>query len=451
MFAYSFQAFGIFSFIVKIIKAVVDVVLQALAAVVKLVFSFLKPLLESPLWSILSEAFQEYILNPIISVLMDVVGPMLEILFGLLRTALDSLLFILFTQISKLINFFSDAFYVMSGVDPVYKINGLNPRTGFVSFADTQFKLLADGSGMGTTSLTNSLFGTSLVTDTLMGLTLIGVLAALFFTILVMAKSAGELGQKTPSQVLKLLARTMLTFLLVPVICMASINMVQILLIKTQEVITGSAGASGRLKLGDTLYLSVLSEYLPESTMETVRKGLLEGGFEGWMAGNYITFMAGTIKTGAVDYFVAVLSGLLVLVLLMTATIQAVVRLFQLIFLYLVSPIFVAVIPLDGGKCFDNWREMFLSRLVGTYVTVISFQLYLMAVPIIISMDLDMGTSIGNIAVRTLFVAGAGFSVTHSARMVSKLIGAGEETLSMSYMMARNALTKKKTEKTDKK
>ena len=67
---------------------------------------------------------------------------------------------------------------------------------------------------------------------------------------------------------------------------------------------------------------------------------------------------------------------------------DCVARIFNMIFLYLIAPPFIGVMPLDEGGKFKQWTTAFVVQCFGVFGTVIAMRVLLIFIPIISSSDL---------------------------------------------------------------
>ena len=57
-------------------------------------------------------------------------------------------------------------------------------------------------------------------------------------------------------------------------------------------------------------------------------------------------------------------------------------RLFEILLLYMVSPYFVAMMPLDDGEKFKQWFGLFMGKLFTGYGSVVVMKVYLLVLPL---------------------------------------------------------------------
>lgn len=98
-------------------------------------------------------------------------------------------------------------------------------------------------------------------------------------------------------------------------------------------------------------------------------------------------------------YFVAIAIAKEMLVVIVTCSL----RIFNLLALYIASPLAVAAMPLDDGGKFKQWMTAFVVQLLTIIGMVISLRLFLMFLPIVWSPDLAVGDGFSGV-IMTLIV-----------------------------------------------
>ena len=97
----------------------------------------------------------------------------------------------------------------------------------------------------------------------------------------------------------------------------------------------------------------------------------------------------GEIETGVTFYwFVYLLGGILVLYNLVVIAIQLIKRIFNIIILYLVAPLYVARMVDDGGNKFREWKNKALSQLISIVGTVVAFMILISLTGMISQLEL---------------------------------------------------------------
>ena len=113
----------------------------------------------------------------------------------------------------------------------------------------------------------------------------------------------------------------------------------------------------------------------------------------GYMAG-YAVFIADTMdetfevfdktNTGLVYYYydllsynwlIGFLASFTIIMLLLNLMVGVIQRIFDLTILFIVSPAFIATMPIDNGSRYGKWRDEFVKRVLGCYGPIIGINL----------------------------------------------------------------------------
>ncbi len=123
------------------------------------------------------------------------------------------------------------------------------------------------------------------------------------------------------------------------------------------------------------------------------------------------------------DYFVLIAVGAAFALLLLLGLLVAVRRIFNMLLLYIVSPLFAATIPLDDGEVFGKWRNLFIGTCFTGYGMLVSMKLYLLICPMIMGSELQLTDSIElDFVCRIVFLMGGLWAVYNSSSMITGLI-----------------------------
>ena len=91
---------------------------------------------------------------------------------------------------------------------------------------------------------------------------------------------------------------------------------------------------------------------------------------------------------GDYSYLLTLLVGIIMLINLYYILFSCTVRIFLLLFLYIVGPLFFATEPLDDGEKRKQWTTAFVVQLFSVYGTVVTMRLVLIVIPMILSSKL---------------------------------------------------------------
>ena len=121
------------------------------------------------------------------------------------------------------------------------------------------------------------------------------------------------------------------------------------------------------------------------------------------------------IGIAALDYVVLFLTCAKMLQILATIILNCVSRIFNMLLLYLISPLVVAVIPLDDGGKFKQWTTAFVVQSLSVFGTVISMRVILLFMPVITDSKLLLfDNPVANLLAKLVVIL-AGFEVVEKA------------------------------------
>lgn len=269
----------------------------------------------------------------------------------------------------------------------------------------------------------------------------VGICFLLTIFAVVRSMSSSTLEDKHPiSQVLKDAMKACVSFMLVPFLCIALMQLSSALVKQTKAVIQAESGTAGDPSMGLYIFLTaslragradfeipilqetadyaagvgdkfmyeVLNsldsafrvEYLPPSMSDELRQSYLNGDKD------YLDFRhsGSDFSVAKIDYLLGFSASIFMVIMLAGVLIQFIRRLLELVMLYLVAPFFVAAIPLDRGEMFKRWREMFIAKFLAGFGVIYALKLFMLLVPLIFSDNLSLGSSF---VMDKLYIGGA--------------------------------------------
>ncbi len=134
------------------------------------------------------------------------------------------------------------------------------------------------------------------------------------------------------------------------------------------------------------------------------------------------------IPTSRLNVFIAFAGCIAMLVSLMLCSFTFVKRIFDVMLLYILSPLMISTQPLDDGTRFKQWRDLMIAKVISAYAIVLTVNLYFMIVPKIIinpGVIFDTNNSIANGIIQLLFVIGGAFALNGANLVFSQLLGTG--------------------------
>ena len=112
-------------------------------------------------------------------------------------------------------------------------------------------------------------------------------------------------------------------------------------------------------------------------------------------------------EISGIDYIVLYLVAFKLIWDLAVIIIDCVARIFNMLFLYLIAPPFIGIMPLDEGGKFKQWTTAFIVQCFGVFGTIIAMRVLLIFIPIVINSDLVLfESSTLNLVGKVLLILG---------------------------------------------
>lgn len=333
---------------------------------------------------------------------------------------LTNWIFDLFYGIQKticyIIDFIKDIFYTLAGIDPV----------------------VVDGRE--TDLLSNFLLSKN-VKIAFWSVLLVAVILLFVFVIIAIVRSeyANPENKKSKSLILSRAGQSFVIFIMIPFILLAGITMSNAVVGAVNQSMNPYTLESGQTATigGQILVTSGCYAYIgDESEREEIELKFVTGEldyFDSSVVSQYY-------KIRSIDFFVGILGGLVILVMFVMSSITFIQRIFDIIFLYIISPVCVSTIPVDDGNRFRSWKEMLIAKVLGAYGIILAMNLFFIIIPQIQTITF-FNNSFKDGIVKILFLIGGSYAVTKANLVVAQLVGertGNQETQQMIANM-RNA------------
>ena len=374
----------------------------------------------SVLEDLLADILNDYLL-PVLIIAFDFFW---DLITGLIRAALSHLLFRIFVLVLKVLLIIERIFDIFSCTVGIYTMqNGqMTPTSGYVDVTQNY-------------SLIDVLMQSDPVTNAMLGMTAGAFVLCFIITIFSVIRSMGEgIGElKRPvSHVLRQTTKACVTFLLIPVVCtfvvrLAGVTITSISVYMPNNIYGGSQKQAA----------SLVSEALSNNT-DKPKRGTKQSSIEKAIAAKksasatsdtracdliyYLTvkdalrnpdneeyYLSGQhfqnteaafedVDATRIDWIYAYFEVLLVIIIFLRLIIECMTRVFMILILFVVSPYFVAMMPLDDGAKFKKWKEMFVGFTISVFGPILAMKTYLVLLPYVVTGDaLDLGFAAGNI------------------------------------------------------
>ena len=159
----------------------------------------------------------------------------------------------------------------------------------------------------------------------------------------------------------------------------------------------------------------------------------INGGFDDALRRSYINGEKDFLSFGDVyedfaitqiNYLIGIIAALACILFLAKVILMFIVRMLNLILLYVVSPLFASSMSLDEGSRFQNWTQSFVMQLLAAYAGVVMMRIYLLVVPIVVNSDLkffEPGTYASHLTIygQLLFVLAGAWAVSRATNLIS--------------------------------
>lgn len=128
------------------------------------------------------------------------------------------------------------------------------------------------------------------------------------------------------------------------------------------------------------------------------------------------------------DYLVAYVSSIVFIIIMAICIFTFIVRMFNLMLLYLVAPLFASSMPIDDGGKWQSWTQAFVIQLFSGFGSVIAMRLYLIIIPLALSSDLiyfpgdGVGFAVLNRMAQLLMVLGGAWAVLQASAVITGIL-----------------------------
>ena len=127
------------------------------------------------------------------------------------------------------------------------------------------------------------------------------------------------------------------------------------------------------------------------------------------------------------NWLIGYLGSFTIIMLLLNLMIGVVQRMFDLTVLFIVSPAFIALMPLDNGQRYGKWRDEFVKRTIGCYGPIVginlAFTVLTLAQRIIIFGPGEPMAGLFNAIMQCIFVITAILCVKDFGKLINSIVG----------------------------
>ena len=128
------------------------------------------------------------------------------------------------------------------------------------------------------------------------------------------------------------------------------------------------------------------------------------------------------------NYIIGYISSVAVVMILLKLLIGVILRIFELTVLFVLSPLAVSLMPLDGGERYKAWRGAFVKRTFSAYGPIIGLNLVFMVLTLLQTVQLFPSGGINdlyNAIVQLIFIFTGLVAINSLVDLVTDLVGQG--------------------------
>ncbi len=281
--------------------------------------------------------------------------------------------------------------------------------------------------------LVSSLVQSNTIHRVFLTIMLIGVILLTIFLIIALIRANYQSNdRKTRGAIIAKAGQSLLIFLLIPFLLLAGMTLVNTIMASINSsmqiyITEGQSSIGGQMLIttGNNAFIGSAGE------REEIERMFLSGELDY----NTLSVVKKYYDISEMNYVVGILGGLVMLVMFVISSITFIQRIFDIILLYIISPITTSTIPLDEGNRFRVWKDMLISKILGAYGIILVMNLFFLIMPQINRMTFfDNGFQNG--LVYFLFMIGGAFAITKANLVISQLCGSqagGREFAQMIY------------------
>ena len=333
-----------------------------------------------------------------------------DLLQGLLEL-ICSLFYGMFSGICLLIDFIKTIFYKLCGIETV-EIDG------------EQGDLLSN------------LLESDIIKRVFLTIFIIGFILLIMFTIIAIIKSNYQEKQNWKT-VLSKTGQAFMIMLLIPFTVLVGVMLTNTVMSSINQAMNvypssgqGTIGGQFLITIGHDAYKGLIEQSQAEAMFVSGELNYAK-----------LSVVKQYYDITELNYVIGLLGSLVMLVMFVISAITFVQRIFDIVLLYIISPVSISTIPLDEGNRFKVWKDMLISKILSAYGIILVMNLFFLIIPQVYQIKF-FDNSFQNGVVYILFLIGGSFAVTKASRVISQLTGApatGGEMAQMIYNI-RSAL-----------
>jgi len=237
----------------------------------------------------------------------------------------------------------------------------------------------------------------------------IAVLICLILSIAAFIKRGySEKNRKTLGRIIGGFIKTVAIMCIIPICCLIVINLSSLILNKVISEVNDNDTSSPTM--GTYMYLAFLES--AEGNNGALKKGDLTSGL------NHLNE-----QIGEINYYIGIPVCILMLGLLIICAFVFIIRMFEILILFITAPFFAISFITDEGKRFGKWGKMFITRLLSGVGMVIMVKVYFIVIPLVLDGSAIFShNSETNLLVKSTFLVGGLWAAYKFGSLISTLL-----------------------------
>ena len=125
------------------------------------------------------------------------------------------------------------------------------------------------------------------------------------------------------------------------------------------------------------------------------------------------------------DYLVGYGASLFMLIIMAICLVNFICRIFEVLLLFIASPLFVSAMPLDDGEKFKAWQDMFVAKVFSGFGSVIAMEIYMLLCPVVMGGGISFvqsSTPEADYLIRLIFLLGGAWAVIKAGPTITQLL-----------------------------
>jgi hypothetical protein len=278
-------------------------------------------------------------------------------------------------------------------------------------------------------------------------ITVIGVIITFVFTFYVVVKNTISLGQqqKPMGHVLGSALKSMLSFIMIPFMVLVLSNLSSVVLGQIVKI----TSKGNNVSIGGYIYVTTAlanTDFGVKNNYDVDNLIDKYGDIRPIYDNHRLISDCGDLNY---NYVLAIILTIYALYVFIALSLSFVIRIIEIVMLYLISPLIAASIPLDEGAKFGQWREFFIVRFITGYAVLVGMNIFFLFIPWIWSGNVifDDHSSILNIVAKMIIFFGGLHAASRMDSIIIPIInyqagsGASESMEFLGGLMRQGAAT----------